>query len=67
MRGKRGMRGKSGSVDELCPRTVNPVASRWYLWTERIDADFDSFVAVGMRIFIGKPVLFKSSSFPRAV
>jgi hypothetical protein len=35
---------------------MNPVASRWYLWTQRIDADLDCFVAVGMQIFIGKPV-----------
>jgi len=46
MRDKRDKRDKSGSWDELCTRTGNSVASRWYLWTQGIDADFDSLVAV---------------------
>lgn len=59
MRDKREKSDKSGSLDELCTRTGNSVASRWYLWTRGIDADLDSFVAVGMRIFMGKPVLLQ--------
>src|ERR1700722_13735986 len=46
MRDKRDKRDKSGSWDEQCTRTGNSAASRWDLWTQGIDADFDSLVAV---------------------
>jgi hypothetical protein len=52
MRDKRDKRDKSGFLDELSLRTRNSGIKIGFM-DRAYDADFDSFVAVGIWIFMG--------------